>query len=72
MLDSAWHEIVSDALLSLLSMIRCRGKYREAGYEKPLRLSGEIRFAAVGVRSIVDAVVPPIDKIIFFRCDDKK
>jgi hypothetical protein len=48
-------------------MIRCKDECREIGYEKPLRLSGEIRFAAVGDRSMVVAVVPLIDKIISFH-----
>jgi hypothetical protein len=72
MLDSAWCEIVSDALLSPSSMIRCKDEWREVGYEKPLRLSGELRFAVVGARSMVADVVPLIGKIIFFQCDDKK
>jgi hypothetical protein len=53
-------------------MTHCGDRRREVGYEEPIRFSDEIRFAAVGVRSMVDAVVPLIDKIIFFQCDDKK
>ena len=39
--------------------------------KKPSRFSGEILFAAAGIRSTDDAVVPLIDKIILFQSDDK-
>ena len=53
-------------------MTRCKDECREVGYEKPLRLSGELRFAVVGAKSMVAAIVPLTGKIIFFQCDDKK
>ena len=53
-------------------MIRYEDRWREVGSEKPPRLSGEMRFAAIGVRSMVAAVVPLVHKIIFFQYDDKK
>jgi len=40
--------------------------------KKPSQFSGEIQFAAAGVRSMVDVVVPLMDNIISFQGDDKK
>ena len=55
----------------MLSTIHYEDRRIEVGCEKSIRFSGAIRFAAVGDRSMVAAVVPLIDKIIFFQCDDK-